>query len=96
MFSCLAMGWLNSSPIEIKKYKALTLKYGLRCIKNQPKRVHLYSQPTRAIRTLGYEGHNHWHTVYISVSQPVGRGPVVGHGALVVGRQAFLILSKIY
>ncbi len=29
-----------------------------------------------------------------SVSQPVGRGPLVGLGALLVGRQAFLILLK--
>ncbi len=25
----------------------------------------------------------------VRVSQPVGRGPLVGHGALLVGRQAF-------
>jgi len=33
--------------------------------------------------------------LYISVSQPVGRGPLVSHRALLVGRQDFFILLKI-
>ena len=30
--------------------------------------------------------------LYSSVSQPVGRGPLVGQGALLVGRLAFFVL----
>ena len=33
--------------------------------------------------------------VYTSVSQPVGRGPLVGYGLFLVGRQTFLNLFRI-
>jgi len=33
--------------------------------------------------------------IYTSVSQPMGRGPLVGRGALLVGRQDFFILLNI-